>query len=49
MTGGLERGRDVLHPERLDSEERTQTKTFVCRDWSEQQDAHGERPKRNTT
>ena len=40
----LERGRDVLHAERLDAEERTEAEALVSRDWSEQQDVHRERP-----
>ena len=40
---GFERGRDVLHAERLDSEERPEAESFVCRNGAQQQDVHDER------
>src|SRR5262245_3838701 len=40
---GFKRGRDVLHAERLYSEEGAQAETLVSRYWPEQQDVHAER------
>jgi hypothetical protein len=40
VTAGLERGRDVLHAERLDSEEGTEAEPFVAWNGTEQQYVH---------
>ena len=37
----LERGGDVLHAERLDAEERSETEAFVSGDGTKQQHTHG--------
>ena len=47
MTTALERGRDVLHAEGLDAEERTETESFVSWDRTQQEDVHGRTRKRN--
>ena len=47
MTTALERGRDVLHAEGLDAEERTETESFVSGDRTQQEDVHGRTRKRN--
>ena len=36
----FERGRDVLHAERLDAEERAEAEAFVARHGTQQQDVH---------
>ena len=36
----FERGRDVLHAERLDAEERAETEALVARNRTQQQDLH---------
>jgi hypothetical protein len=40
MPARLERGRDVLHPERLDAEERSEPEALVRRHGTQQQDVH---------
>ncbi len=40
MAACLERSGDVLHPERLDAEERTEAEALVTRDRPQQEDAH---------
>ena len=40
MAARFERGRDVLHAERFDAEERTEAEAFVARDGTQQEDVH---------
>ena len=41
VPGGLERGGDVFHAERLDAKERTQAEAFVAGNGPQQQHVHG--------
>ena len=41
VAAGFERGADVLHPERFDSEERTEAEAFVAGHGPQQQHVHG--------
>ena len=47
VAAGFERGRDVLHAERLDAEERTQPETLVPGHRTQQEYVHGSAVKRN--